>query len=72
MQTPRFSHIDATQHTAYAVDTIWRHYEILWRDSISEAEERACGALPITERFIGQDADIPPQYLEAWTGSVED
>jgi hypothetical protein len=72
MPTPRFSHIDATQRTVYAVDTVWRYYEIRWLDGVSEADARASGSLPITERFMGQDAAIPPQYLEAWTADAED
>lgn len=72
--TPRFSHIDATDpHDVYAIDTDGRAYSILWRDedAITELDARAIGALPITERFLGQDASIPIDYLDAWTGTAE-
>jgi len=71
-----FSHIDNTDPNdgAYAIDTEGHAYHILWRDedTISEDDARAIGALPITEHFAGQDAAIPVEYLEAWTGTAED
>ena len=71
-----FSHIDSTdpQDFPYAVDTEGHAYQILWRDedTISEHDARAIGALPMTERFAGQDAIIPPAYLDAWTGTAEE
>lgn len=76
MTRPTFGYIDASDPTdmPYAVDTQGRHYMILWYDvhmGITEEEARAIGALPISERFVGQDARIPVAYLHAWTASAE-